>query len=945
MTRTIAPRGNRLLRRLAALLLVLAMILSGSVCAVSAATLPFEDVSMFSWYYSDVKNAHEQGLVDGVTPTRFSPTGTLTIAQAIKLAAALHQKAQTGAVTLKNGSPWYSTYVSYAVANGIIEPEYASYKPALMNSPISRAEFVHIFYDAMPSGSYAARNTVQDNAIPDVSSSDLYADEIYTFYRAGILTGSNSNGDFNSNSSIQRSEVAAILIRMFDASARRNITLTKNTTTTISGAQGPAGPVGPQGPVGPTGPQGPEGPAGPQGPQGDKGDKGDKGDQGDKGDKGDKGDSTYVGYDGYLWTGRVRSAYKLVDTTAPNDPENTIGLFGNEYFQSHSIDLSARQAALMHHYLPYTGKTGYSGVTLTKLAIAAAAPGMMTIGVANVSDVLAARAAGTTVTLSDPQTVTLTAGLNDLTLAPLAVGENQTIVFGAPGDTAALLSFEELPTADDLGTVATLGAAASGPADITNSLTDKLAIRTTVTISKEVELTTDIHAAYAAGAAHKISVTGDYVPFAFYQNTRFSGKTITRLELFVRQVNAIDANQTFTVHRVKAAPVYSKQPTTIVESYTLKLPLEQLNGCNPSAVNKWISLDVNIPVGEDETLAFAGKNDAVLFDYFQSADPANNLFTNKVATTPTKPSTNEVLAIAVYTTETRAYAEHLAALDSAETQLAEDTALRAALKGKKLSILGDSISTYVDYCNNTSYNSTIGGNCVFYSPNRSDRPDLKDIAVTDTYWMQLIDEYDMELCVNNSSSGSRVIGMGNVSGSTRDQAYDTRACQLHNDHTGEQPDIISIYIGFNDHGAAAPQGRITTGSYEAVNFDTLITVQDSKYVYATPTTVAEGYAVMLHKIKTTYPNAKLLMMNIPHVAWQDRVAERGVELPKYNELIAKMAAHYGVTLVDLYSTEISGDSASNRAAYALGDEIHPNCAGHDVMTRALADALKTVYLP
>ena len=41
MTRMISPRGNRLLRRLAALLIVLAMILSGSVCAVSAATLPF----------------------------------------------------------------------------------------------------------------------------------------------------------------------------------------------------------------------------------------------------------------------------------------------------------------------------------------------------------------------------------------------------------------------------------------------------------------------------------------------------------------------------------------------------------------------------------------------------------------------------------------------------------------------------------------------------------------------------------------------------------------------------------------------------------------------------------------------------------------------------------------------------------------------------------------
>ena len=77
----------------------------------------------------------------------------------------------------------------------------------------------------------------------------------------------------------------------------------------------------------------------------------------------------------------------------------------------------------------------------------------------------------------------------------------------------------------------------------------------------------------------------------------------------------------------------------------------------------------------------------------------------------------------------------------------------------------------------------------------------------------------------------------------------------------------------------APQGRITTGSYEAVNFDTLITVQDGKYVYATPTTVAEGYAVMLHKIKTTHPNAKLPDDEHPHVAWQDRVAERGVERP------------------------------------------------------------------
>ena len=223
MTRTIAPRGNRLLRRLAALLLVLAMILSGSVCAVSAATLPFEDVSMFSWYYSDVKNAHEQGLVDGVTPTRFSPTGTLTIAQAIKLAAALHQKAQTGAVTLKNGSPWYRSYLEYAVEHGVIEESYLGYSAAALNAPIQRAEFAHILYGAAKS--YAVINEIGANALPDVKTGDRYADEIYALYRAGVLNGSDRSGTFYPTSLIRRSEAAAILIRAFDEEARKTLTL------------------------------------------------------------------------------------------------------------------------------------------------------------------------------------------------------------------------------------------------------------------------------------------------------------------------------------------------------------------------------------------------------------------------------------------------------------------------------------------------------------------------------------------------------------------------------------------------------------------------------------------------------------------------------------------------------------------------------------------------
>ena len=92
-----------------------------------------------------------------------------------------------------------------------------------MNATVTRAEFVHIFHAA--TDDLREMNTVADNAIPDVKTRAAFAAEIYDFYRAGILTGSDVKGTFRPSDSIKRSEVAAILIRMFDSSARRTITL------------------------------------------------------------------------------------------------------------------------------------------------------------------------------------------------------------------------------------------------------------------------------------------------------------------------------------------------------------------------------------------------------------------------------------------------------------------------------------------------------------------------------------------------------------------------------------------------------------------------------------------------------------------------------------------------------------------------------------------------
>ena len=193
----------------------------GSV-AITGSVLPFTDVTPARWFYSDVVAAVEKGLISGKTPTTYEPDSSLTLAEAVKLAACLHQLYHSGSVSLTNSptAPWYQSYVDYAMANGILSGGYADY-----NAAATRRQFVEIFYGAMPESSYTAINSVPDGAIPDVDMSAEAAAEIYAFYRAGILTGSDDAGHFNAGSDIKRSEVAAILTRMYDASARKSFTL------------------------------------------------------------------------------------------------------------------------------------------------------------------------------------------------------------------------------------------------------------------------------------------------------------------------------------------------------------------------------------------------------------------------------------------------------------------------------------------------------------------------------------------------------------------------------------------------------------------------------------------------------------------------------------------------------------------------------------------------
>ncbi|MDY3993575.1 MAG: S-layer homology domain-containing protein [Evtepia sp.] len=202
--------------------LVMALLLSLSLLPLSAlaAGMPFTDVPTGQWYYNDVKQAVESGLINGKTATTYCPNDNLTYAEAVKLAACMHQKYTSGSVTLQNGSPWYQSYVDYAKANKIITKDYT------WNAKATRAGYMEIFASALPAKALAAKNTVNDGSIPDVPMTHPQAAAIYQLYRAGIVQGSDSQHSCKPNDNIKRSEVAAILTRMMDSSKRIPFTMT-----------------------------------------------------------------------------------------------------------------------------------------------------------------------------------------------------------------------------------------------------------------------------------------------------------------------------------------------------------------------------------------------------------------------------------------------------------------------------------------------------------------------------------------------------------------------------------------------------------------------------------------------------------------------------------------------------------------------------------------------
>ncbi len=222
------------------------------------------------------------------------------------------------------------------------------------------------------------------------------------------------------------------------------------------------------------------------------------------------------------------------------------------------------------------------------------------------------------------------------------------------------------------------------------------------------------------------------------------------------------------------------------------------------------------------------------------------------------------------------------------------------MKKYKISIVGDSISTYFGF--------TDFGYPVYYTAELAQQNGIE--SVDDMWWKLVMDSIGGELCVNNSYSGSL------VTGAIKSAACSKERCARLANNEGS-PDVVLIYIGTNDRAWG-----IFVGDEED----------------AAPDTFYGSYRTMLRQIKANYPQAKIVCGTLLCAYVEGSGESKHIDkLPYFaeeiNDAIKLAAKNEGCFVADL---------ASYGELYETLDHCHPTKEGHKTMAQLWLKALKDI---
>lgn len=216
----------------------LALALMSSICGISAsAQAPkFSDVPESHWAYANITRLCDKGIVGGMGDGRFSPDGTVTGAQFIKMivdAMVMGAGDETTVATMmnaKNDHPttWFEPYAKAAQAANLCDgTAYAGYAANSdeWNWPIQRYEMASILYNCVEKDSTVKPSKVTSVTIADFESLLIQEkpvrDAVKYVYAAGLMSGYD-DGQFLGYKMMNRAEATAIICRLMDWNAEEH---------------------------------------------------------------------------------------------------------------------------------------------------------------------------------------------------------------------------------------------------------------------------------------------------------------------------------------------------------------------------------------------------------------------------------------------------------------------------------------------------------------------------------------------------------------------------------------------------------------------------------------------------------------------------------------------------------------------------------------------------
>lgn len=200
---------------LAALLMFVALFCTSITAPASAATTPFPDIAVGTWYQEPVAKAKKLGLMDGCSDGLFHPTDPVTRAQFVQI---IYNKYGNNAASTRSGfsdvptDSWYAKAVTWASKSGIING--TGNKKFSPDNNLTREQLATILYAA------AGRPDVDANRqlakyIDYQDVSEWARDGMAWCVQSNIVKGVSEN-KLSPKGVTSRAEAAAFVVRYID---------------------------------------------------------------------------------------------------------------------------------------------------------------------------------------------------------------------------------------------------------------------------------------------------------------------------------------------------------------------------------------------------------------------------------------------------------------------------------------------------------------------------------------------------------------------------------------------------------------------------------------------------------------------------------------------------------------------------------------------------------